>query len=163
MDKPIAMFRRMESGEEEQVCQLVRKVFNEFVAPLYAQEGVDEFLRYIDPVLMAARAQSNHFVLLAEERGKLIGVIEVRDFNHIPLLFVSSDAQRRGIAKRLMEKTLNIVHCGASSITEITVHSSPNAIGAYERLGFKSQGPEVLEHGIRYIPMKLSLGNGDDG
>jgi len=52
----------MEPGDEERVCRLVRQVFNGFVAPLYKQEGVEEFLRYADPDLMAKRAQNNHLL-----------------------------------------------------------------------------------------------------
>jgi hypothetical protein len=37
------------------------------------------------------------------------------------------------------------------------VHSSPNAVDAYERLGFKAVGPEKLENGIYFIPMRIIL------
>ena len=157
------MIRRMESGEEEKACKLIQDVFGEFVAPLYEREGVDEFLRYIDPKLMAERSRSNHFTLLAEDSGNLVGIIEVRDFNHVSLLFVAKKAQRRGIAKQLLNEGLEISRRNSPDLSEVSVHSSPNAVEAYERLGFEAEGPEKLVRGIRYIPMRLRLAKNDDG
>ena len=155
-----AVIRRMKLGEEEQVCHLVRQVFNEFVAPLYTQEGVEEFLKYVDPDLMAKRTRNNHFVMLAEEDGNLVGAIEVRDFNHISLLFVASEFQRKGIANKLLEEAVDLGRRNEPSLAEVSVHSSPNAVSAYEKLGFHAEGPEKVEHGIRFIPMILCVGQG---
>jgi hypothetical protein len=50
-----------------------------------SMRGVEEFTRYVDAKLMAKRVQSNHFVLLAEANKKMIGTIEMGNFNHISL------------------------------------------------------------------------------
>lgn len=163
MTEAPAVIRKMEPGEEEQVCRLVRQVFNEFVAPLYTQEGAEEFLRYVDSDLMAKRARSNHFALLAEAGGNLVGAIELRDFSHVSLLFVAREAQRRGIAKRLLQEALTIAIESEQELSEVSVHSSPNAVEAYEKLGFQPEGPEQLEHGIRFIPMKMRIKKADGG
>lgn len=156
------MIRRLEPGEEEEVCKLIQDVFVEFVAPLYEKEGVDDFLHYVDPKVMAERSRSNHFTLLAEDSGNLVGVIEMRGFNHVSLLFVAREAQRRGIARKLLNEGLKISRRNRPDLPEVSVHSSPNAVEAYERLGFKVEGPEKLEHGIRYIPMTLRTTKNDD-
>jgi GNAT superfamily N-acetyltransferase len=153
----------MEPGEEDRVCNLVKEVFGEFVAPLYEPEGVEEFLRYVDPDLMAQRSKQNHLTLLAEESGGVVGVIELRDFNHVSLLFVAGEVQRKGIARQLLNEGLETARRNRGDLNEVSVHSSPNAVEAYERLGFEAEGPEKLEHGIRYIPMKLRLADHDDG
>ena len=155
--------RSMKPGEEEGVCRLVRKVFLDFVAPLYEQEGVEEFLRYADPVLMAKRIQSNHFALIAEENEKLIGAIEMRDFNHISLLFVAREMQRQGIGKQLLQEVLTIARRYEPDLSEVEVHSSPNAVDAYERLGFQAVGSAKLEHGICFIPMRMRIDNVEGG
>jgi GNAT superfamily N-acetyltransferase len=155
------VIRKIEPGEEQQVCLLVKRVFNEFVAPLYENEGVEEFLRYIDPGKMTHRIRGDHLVMIAEKGGNLLGVIEVRGFNHVSLLFVAGIAQRQGIARRLLEEALEICQ-GKIDLCEVSVHSSPNAVKAYEKLGFKVKGKERLEHGIRYIPMKLRIRTDDD-
>jgi GNAT superfamily N-acetyltransferase len=155
--------RAMEPGEEKEACLLVREVFHGSVAPLYSQEGIDEFLRYVDPDLMAKRAAVNHLTLIAECEGDLVGLIEVRDFNHVSLLFVASGCQGKGIGKQLFHEAMQIIRGNKARPYEVTVHSSPNAVTAYERLGFCAEGGEKVEHGIRYIPMKLFLGDDDDG
>jgi len=153
----------MKPGEEKRVCRLVRQVFNDFVAPLYAQEGVEEFLRYADPDLMAKRAQSNHLVLIAEANAELIGAIEIRNFNHISLLFVARERQRQGIGGQLLKEVITIARRYEPDLSEMEVHSSPNAVDAYERLGFQAVGSEKLEHGICFIPMRMRINNVEDG
>jgi hypothetical protein len=43
------MIRLMGTNEVTEVCNLVMCVFNEFIAPSYSQEGVNEFLKYAQP------------------------------------------------------------------------------------------------------------------
>lgn len=163
MSEASIYIRRMEPGDEERVCRLVRQVFNGFVAPLYKQEGVEEFLRYADPDLMAKRAQNNHLVLIAEANGELIVAIEMRDFNHISLLFVAREKQHQGIGRQLLQEALKIARRNEPGLSEVDVHSSPNAVNAYERLGFQAIGPEKLENGISFIPMRMRMENVEDG
>lgn len=163
MSEESISIRQMERGEEERVCRLIQQVFNDFVAPLYAQEGVEEFLRYVDPNLMAKRTQSNHLTLIAEVNRELIGAIEMRDFNHISLLFIVGEKQRQGIGRKLLQEALVIARRYEPDLSEVDVHSSPNAVDAYERLGFQAVGPEKLENGICYVPMKMRIENVDDG
>jgi predicted GNAT family N-acyltransferase len=153
----------MKHGEESIACRLAVDVFNEFVAPHYSQEGVSEFLRYIDPDLMAKRVKFNHFVLMAEMDDMLVGIIEVRDFNHISLLFVPREVQRKGIAKRLLNEALQICSQNNPNLSRVSVHSSSNSIEAYEHLGFRSEGSEKLERGIRYVPMILQVNKNNGG
>ena len=117
-------------------------------------------MRHIDPDLMDKRTRSNHLVMLAEEDGNLVDVVEVRDFNHISLLFVASEPQRKGIANHPLDGALEMGRRNEPSLAEVSAHSSPNAVGAYEKLGFHAEGPEKVEHGIRFIPMILCVGQG---
>lgn len=154
---PRITIRRMHRGEEERVCRFVRGVFDEFVAPLYSQEGIREFLSYLGEDAMAERAEGEQFVLVAEAGERLIGTIEMVDYGHLSLLFVAGDAQRRGVARRLLNEAIAISRDKVPELREVGVHSSPNAVAAYENLGFRIEGPERVENGIRYVPMKMSL------
>ena len=157
MSEDFVSIRRMKLGEEDQVCQFVLQVFNDFVAQLYEHEGVEEFTRYVDAKLMAKRVQSNHFVLLAEANEKMIGTIEMGNFNHISLFFVSRENQHQGIGRQLLREALTIARQHEPDLTEVDVHSSPNAVDAYKKLGFHTAGPEKLENGISFIPMKMLI------
>jgi predicted GNAT family N-acyltransferase len=155
--------RRIEPGEEEKVCHLVLQVFNDFVAQQYESEGVEEFKRYVDSNSMAKRIQSNHLILIAEANKKMIGTIEMRNFNHISLFFVSREKQHQGIGGQLLREALIIARQHEPDLAEVDVHSSPNAVDAYKKLGFHIAGPEILENGIRYIPMKMRIKTADNG
>ena len=159
MSGALVSIRRMEPGEEEQVCRLVLQVFNDFVAQLYDMEGVEEFTRYLDANLMAKRVQSNHFILIVEANKKMIGTIEMRNFNHISLLFVSHEKQHQGVGRQLVREALRIARRHEPDLSEVDVHSSPNAVDAYKKFGFHTAGPETLENGIIFIPMKMRIKN----
>ena len=156
MNEHPVVIRRMETGEETAVCSLVRRVFAEFVAPLYTQQGNQAFEQYANPDRLANRSQSNHFVLVAEARAELIGAIEVRNCNHISLLFVTHAWQGQGVASKLLHHALALAKGRKPDFTTVNVHASPNAVEVYKALGFEVTGTEQLDHGIRFIPMQMT-------
>ena len=145
-----------------EVSELATRVFNEFVAPEYSSEGVQEFYRYIQPSAFRARAQTNHFGLITLEQDKVVGVIEMRDHNHVSLLFVAPKFQRRGIAKELLRRALQICRANEPRLSEISVNSSSYAVPIYERLGFRKAGGRQIRNGIGFLPMVLKLSNQHD-
>ena len=150
-------YRLMESGEEAEVCRIVIETFNEFIAHLYSQEGIREFLRYVKPRLFIRRLRANHIILVAKEQEKLIGMIEVRDYNHISLFYVLQKFQQKGSGKKLLRRALEICLEHKAELLELTVNSSPNAVCIYENLGFAKMGSEQLRNGIIFTPMSLKL------
>jgi GNAT superfamily N-acetyltransferase len=155
-------YRFMEPSEETEVCDLVIRVFNEFIAHQYSQEGVREFLKYVQPELFLLRSQRNHFVLLATIQGKIVGMIEIRNNRHVSLLFVDKQFQQRGIGRELLWRSLKICKLEIAlkrspKLQEVSLHSSPNAIQIYERMGFHQKAPEQVRNGIRFTQMVLEL------
>ena len=150
-------YRLMDPGEEGKVINLVSRVFNEFVAPLYSAEGVTEYYRYANAAAMAQRSKSNHFTIIAEQEADPVGMIETRNHNHIALFFVKSEFQRKGIGKQLLKQALDICFQNNPKLRKITVHSSPNSVGAYEQMGFIPEDKEQLVNGMRYVPMSLKI------
>jgi len=154
------IYRAMKASEEQQVCDLVVRVFHDFVAPLYSPEGIQEFLSYAaDPGLLRDRLLANRFVLVAELQGRVLGAIEVRNSDHVSLFFVDGELQQKGIGKKLWRTALDTCLANRPDLARITVHSSPNAVEAYQRLGFQVEGPEQTVNGIRFVPMALAVGN----
>jgi ribosomal protein S18 acetylase RimI-like enzyme len=151
------VYREIRQGEEEAVCRLVMECFNEYVAPGYCQEGVDEFSRYVNPGLMRERLANNHFVIVALNGAEIAGVIEVRNYFHIALFDVDKDFQNQGIGRELM--TLAISKCLKSrpDTATIEVNSSPYAVPIYEKLSFKKVKEEQVTNGIRYTPMEFKI------
>lgn len=149
--------RPVTDGEIPAVHRLIREVFTTQVAPLYTEEGVRSFLDYIEPDELAQRAGRDHELIAAEDAGTgdILGVAEVRRCTHISLLFVSAEVQRAGVGRRLLEHVCS--RCRSRGRRILTVNAAPNAVSAYERLGFSVQGPEREEAGIRSVPMMRTV------
>lgn len=137
---------------------LVWRVFAEFEAPEYSDEGIAEFQAFIEPDAVRLRMERNEFCLWgAFEEDLIVGVIASRPPSHIALLFVEKEYHRRGIARTLYQTMLDY-YCENSEAAEITVNSSPYALDAYRRLGFQDMGAERVVNGLRFIPMKFGVG-----
>lgn len=150
-------YREIKKGEEVKVCQLIMGCFNEFIAPGYDKEGVLEFSKYVNPKLTQDRLSNNHFIILAIDKIKIVGVIEVRNYNHISLFFVKKAYQNKGIGKNLHELAINKCKVCKPEVTTIEVNSSPYAVSIYEKLGFIKISNEQTVNGIRFTPMLLKL------
>ncbi len=156
--------RLMRAGEEAAVAALVAEVFGEFVAPLYGEEGRAEFARYIDPARIRERshgregALGDHLLLVAVEGDgpeALLGAMELRGCTHVSLLFVHGRRQRGGIGRALARQAAALAR--ARGAKQLTVNASPNGVPAYESFGFRVTAAEQLLHGIRFVPMSLTL------
>ena len=158
IDKTLT-YRPLSTKDTLEVSELVARVFNEFVAPEYSSEGVQAFHCYIQPSAFRARAQANHFSLITLKQDKVVGVIEMRDHNHVSLLFVAPEFQHRGIAKELLRRALQICRDNEPSLSEISVNSSSYAVPIYERFGFLRAGGRQVRNGISFLPMVLKLPN----
>ncbi len=152
-----AVLRIYRPGDEIPVHCLVRRVFDQFIRDDYSEEGQQEFARYINWEAIAARQSQDCQLLLAEQGEALIGVLELRDFRHISMLFVAPEAQRQGIARSLLDRALTLVRRVRPDLAGVTVFSSPFAVPVYRKLGFTPTGPETTVHGIRYTPMEHPL------
>jgi len=84
---------------------------------------------------MQQRSVNNHFVIVALDKDTITGMIEVRNYNHISLLYVKKEYLKRGIAKKLLETAIDKSLKHNTNISLIEVNSSPFAIQIYEKTG----------------------------
>ncbi|MEJ2033741.1 MAG: GNAT family N-acetyltransferase [Deltaproteobacteria bacterium] len=157
MSKGIFRYRRMEANDGDHASALVASVFFDCIAPLYSAEGVESFKRYIRPAEFRKRLEHDHFALLAEKDGETIGLIEVKEHSRITLLFVSQAYQRQGLARELVHRAARLCRRRRPGLRELAVSASPNAVTAYEKMGFFIAGPELEIEGIRFVPMEAPL------
>jgi GNAT superfamily N-acetyltransferase len=150
-------YRKMKHGEETAIVDLVLRVFAEFIASQYSLEGIAEFKKFACTDALADRFRAGNLILLAESGQGIIGVIEIRKNDHVAMLFVEKPHQRKGIAKELLLRSMEICRERKPDINRITVNSSPNAFVAYQKMGFRATEDEKVVNGIRFIPMELSL------
>ena len=149
------VYRTMKNGEERLVCDLVRRVFNEFVAADYGQEGIDEFFRFANPSELKKRTESGGFVFVACQADSLVGILEFLPPDSVAMLFVT--VRHQGIAKELLARTVIKARTLNPLLSKLIVHSSPYAEPIYQKMGFSKTGNSRTENGITYIPMELSL------
>lgn len=150
-------YRLMEREDAESVSRLILDAFTEFIANEYSDEGRAEFTRYVQPAALVERSQANHFVLLAVEQGQVAAVAEIRDNDHVALMFVDVRFQRRGIARKLLQQAIGLARPAKPGLDRVTVNSSRFGVPIYEKLGFRQTGPERNVNGIVFIPMAHRL------
>jgi GNAT superfamily N-acetyltransferase len=151
-------YRQLLKGDEEGVSRLVEEVFDEFIAPDYDGEGIVEFKRNIlAEDLLRRHLSGESFIMIAEEGGEPVGVIDIRDGSHIRLFFVRRDYQGKGVGGRLLQLAVERLRWENPGLDAVTVNSSPYAIPIYQRMGFEATQPEQVKNGIRHTPMTLLL------
>jgi len=144
-------YEYMKKTEVKEVSNLIKELFKEFIGIDYNQEGKDTFLDYIAPNNLRERYnKKNHEFLIAKDNDVLIGIIELRDYNHISLLFVKKNYHCRGIAKNLFNKSSELCKQYNPDIEEIAVNSSLYAEKIYTKLGFKKVKNKEEKDGIIY-------------
>ncbi len=151
-------YRAMRPGEAVAVSALILSSFDEFIGPEYTDEGIAEFRKFAAPDALKARTAEDHFVRVATVHGALAGMIEIRENNHVALLFVDKVHQHHGIAKGLLHAALADARAADPDLERVTVNSSRYGVPAYEKLGFRQTGPERAVNGIAFIPMAMQLG-----
>jgi len=153
------MIKEVGKKDMKQALDLVNKVFSEFVAVDYSEQGNKTFEDYLktkyDETL--SDIETGHKKLWAYyQNDEIIGVIATRDISHIALMFVDKRHHRQGIARQLFNTVLAEIKDN-TNITKMTVNSSPYAVKVYERLGFVKTDEQQEKDGIIYIPMARQL------
>ena len=141
--------KKLTASETQTALDLVWKVFQEYEAPDYSKEGVEEFYRSIhDDNYLAMLSLYGAFV-----SEKLVGVIATRsEGTHIALFFVDGEYHRNGIGKKLFQTVLS--QCSSN---RMTVNSSPYAVPVYHKLGFTDTDTEQVINGLRFTPMEFEF------
>ena len=149
-------YREIYQGEEE-VSDLIIECFNEFVASGYSEDGRIEFLKYATPEFTRYRLTKNHFILLALDEKIIVGVVEVRNNEHISLFFIRKEYQNRGIDKKLHKLAMGKCKKLKPDVSVINAHSSPYAFPIYEKFGFVKASNEQDVNGMRFTPMTFKI------
>lgn len=140
------------------VSLMVNRTFDTFVAPDYTQQGVNTFHTFASTESMQSRLLlPNDFILTAKIEDVIVGMIEMRDYSHVSLLFVDSDYQKRGISKALFKQALDACLSHLPTLKAITVNASAYALPIYQALGFVSTDTVQEKDGISYWPMVYSI------
>jgi len=148
---------KAEQAQAEQISQLIFKLAPSFTAHQDEKELAHWFSMSISPsAIRACIADPSINYLVAHLDQLIVGVIAIRDHQHIQHLFVDQVFQRKGIATALWQRAKSEAIANGQP-SEFTVRSSELAVPVYQRLGFVCVEERRLKDGIAYIPMKLQL------
>lgn len=152
--------RNANREEWDDAMALAWRTFMHFEASDYPKRGQESFLDFIsDPHLhrMFIIGEYKLFVALDEKMNdKVIGMITVRNKNHISLLFVDEHYHYHGIGRKLIYQVRDYIKTELK-LDSVTVNSSPYAVEFYHRLGFKDEGGVQENDGVYSTPMRLYI------
>ena len=74
------------------------------------------------------RIAQAHFGMVAIAVDTLAGMIEIRENNHVALLFVEKAYHRRGVARQLLTDALAVARAEQPEADRVTVNSSRHGV-----------------------------------
>lgn len=127
---------------------MIEAAFDAGIAPHFSDTGCATFRKFAIEERIRARlvGESDGWVATGAA-GEILGYVEMTD-DHVRMLFIRPDRQRRGVGRRLLEHVLS-----QRGSRGITVNSAPNSDGFYLRMGFEPTGPRQEKDGIVFTPM----------
>lgn len=140
-----------------EISLLIKNVYGNAIAPTYSNEGNEEFYKYIEIKAIDKRFSNEHWTLKAVDGDNIVGIIEIRKNEHLSMLFVDTNHQKQGIGQQLLTNAIVRISQLNPKQKTLSVHSTPNAVIAYQKLGFKSKKAEQIVNGIRFVTMEKSL------
>jgi GNAT superfamily N-acetyltransferase len=153
--------RQASYGDATKISELVIRLAVQDILPSCSASGGQTLLESMSPDAIAGYlGGSYHYYLLEDHtpagQKPLVGVIGIRDNNHLYHLFVAKTHQGLGLGKRLWLHAKD--ECLAKGNTgRFTVNSALNAQNVYLKLGFTPLGAIRENQGIKDIPMELVL------
>ena len=146
--------RRLKEEELKTTLDLVWEVFQNEIAPSYTEEGVQEFIKFIDYNFMRDLCKKEEIIFWGAFEEELIGTVAVRKDGHISLFFVKNGYQGMGIGKALFQMMYN--YCVEElKVKKITVNAAPGSVMKYIHMGMRQIGREEEKCGIRSVPMEM--------
>lgn len=155
------LIRKAKMADWEETMAMVWRTFMRFEAEDYGKEGIENFRNFIsDPLLRRMFLLGTYHIYVATHFDEIIGMISLRDKNHISLLFVDEAYHKRGIGRRLID-TIGAFSKEEYGKEEITVNAAPYGLGFYKKVGFQITSPLTNNGGIKYTSMKKEIGEKD--
>lgn len=105
-------------------------------------------IAFLRPKILHEYLQAVTLRACADEHGKIQGFVGVAD-GRIEMLFVDPACRGRGVGRQLLGHAID--HLGATALD--VNEQNPQAIGFYERMGFRAIGRSPLDGQGRPFPL----------
>ena len=135
---------------------LAEEVFMQFEAPVFTQRGIDSFRDFLWGKRVREMLRDGSMkVWCCYSGNELIGMLSLRDGEHISLAFVKGDHHRQGAGRMLFAEAKK--YALAMGRQYITVNASDHGIPFYRAMGFRETDMQLDTDGIIYTPMEAKI------
>jgi N-acetylglutamate synthase-like GNAT family acetyltransferase len=158
--------RPASTNDATAISELVSQSARQFITPEFNQQGANTMLNSLVPQAFLENMTTGFCYWIAEQDGKLVGVIGLKPPNHLFHLFVTAPVHGQGIGRKLWRTLVADLGKQFSDKPgfEVTVNASRYAIPFYRQLGFVSASSEadqstnqpvkVCKQGVVCYPMR---------
>lgn len=147
----------IKSTEIIEAGNFLRKVFDDSVSAEYSSAGVSHFYEMVTEQSIRERFLNGSRINVAKVDNRIAGYIEITGLNHIYLLFIRREFQNKGIGRKLIDDSLNVLRENNPELNKLTVNSTSFAVKIYEKLGFRKMADFQFKNGIMSYPMSLMI------
>jgi len=150
----------MNPEEAKFASEIVLAAYSAIEGKGFTSEGKTAFINYTSPNAMASRLNLGHKVTLAIVDSKIVGMIEIRNGNHISMLFVHPEYTDNGIGTKLLSHAIAQIRkeqLKTNTVKQVTLHSADDPITFYLKRGFRVIAPRQERDGITYTTMAFAL------
>jgi len=138
-------FLKLPKERNSECLDLVWRVFSELETPFFEPQASAEYKRIIEET----REKNNIVFYGALENNRVVGVLGMRENNHIGYFYIDKEYHRQGIGKRLFK-----LMKGDYERKVFTVNAMPTGVNAYSALGFEQMGDLENRGGVVTTPMR---------
>jgi len=150
-------FETLKKEDINQYSNMINNVFDEFVGKDYSEEGNNIFKDFIKPNNILDRFSNNlNKYFVAKYNNEIIGVLEIKNNDHISLFFVKKEFHGQGIGKKLFQNYMETIKDN-NDIKIISVNSSIYAEKIYSKLGFNKTSEIHEKCGMKIVTMEYRI------
>jgi len=152
--------RKMKPEEVEIASKIALAAFATIDSKGFTTEGKAVFTNYASPKAIASRQEFGHNVFLAVLDSKIAGMIEMRNNNHISMLFVLPEHINNGIGSKLLSYAIAQIRkdrTKTEAAKQVTVHAADDSIAFYLKKNFHVSTPRQNRDGISFTTMAFPL------
>lgn len=156
MEKTVGMpyeVRWARESEWAPAMKMIWRTFLQYDGKDYTQEGIRSFFEFItDDDLYMAFLRGEYQMMVALEKGRIIGAGSLRNRNHLSLLFVDGDYHHMGVGSTILIRLCDYLEREMGE-RYMSLRAAPYAVDFYRKLGFRTIRPEEEYSGIRVTTM----------
>lgn len=145
---PSIKIRKAIPADAGAISELMIPLVTEFISYEYTEQGTTVMLTSMTPEVIRSNIDIAYEYFVAEENNTIVGVLGIKQGNHLFHCFVDKNYHRKHLGSKLWQ------HWLASAKPErVTVNSSKFAIRFYQALGFIGNNKIFEKNGVTCYPM----------